>query len=280
MQKHSFEINIKEPVEAAIAHVSGRTPIGAIMAVAMYRRPTTREYLQQYVAKKAKAGPLANIMAGTFHNKQGHVVARKGLDESEEAKLHRAASEIRKMLPMLFIVPAMAQVRFEHTVSLQSWVNFLHSHPLVPEDNRMTYALGLYHGFHGDYIAACHILMPQLENSLRHILKEAGEETSKLNAEGLQEEKSLSQLLQMPRLEQILGADLVFDLKGLLDEKSGDNFRHLLLHGLQDDADLEGSLPVYFYWLVLYMVFAPLNKEGLDLGKKTNGKRQIEEINV
>jgi hypothetical protein len=193
---------------------------------------------------------------------------RKGFDESEESKLHRAASEIRKLQPVLFISPALAQVRFEHNISLQSWVDFLHSHPFIPDSHRVTFAKGLYHGYQGDYIAACHILMSQVESSLRHLLKEAGEETSKLNSEGLQDEKTLSQLLDVPSLAKILGSDLVFDLKGLLDEKVGDNFRHLLLHGLQDDDDLSGDLPIYFYWLVLYMVFAPLNREGLDLGKK------------
>jgi type I restriction enzyme R subunit len=132
----------------------------------------------------------------------------------------------------------------------------------------LTYARGLYYGFQGDYVSAAHILMPQVEASLRHILKEAGFETSKLNAEGLQEEKTLTQLFQMEHLSKVFGPDMLFELRGLLDEKSGDNFRNLLLHGLQDDDDLSGSLPVYFYWLVLHLVCVPLNTEGLDLNRK------------
>lgn len=224
--------------------------------------------MQKYAADKAETSPLLETISQTFHNKHGHVVARKDLNESEESKLYRIASEIRRMLPTLFIVPAMQQIRFEHNVGLQEWVDFMHSHPFVPQSHRITFAEGLFHGFHGDYVAACHILVPQIENSLRHLLKESGEETSKLNLEGLQEEKSLSQLLEMPKLEQIFGKDILFDLRGLLDKKEGDNFRHLLLHGLTDDDDLNGTLPAYVYWLVLHLIFLPLSCEGLDLEKK------------
>ncbi|MDI1226177.1 MAG: DUF4209 domain-containing protein [bacterium] len=272
MQRHSVNIDITESVKEAIAHVSDRNALGAIMAAAFYRFPSSREALQKHVAEKAEAGPLAHMLAATYHDKHGRVVARKELEEPEENHLHRAAAEIRSMQPALFIRPALAQIRFEHAISFREWVDFLHSHPFVPEHSRMTYARGLYHGFHGDYVAAACILMPQVEKSLRHILKEAGEETSKLNADGLQEEKSLSQLLEMRALENILGKDLLFDLRGLLVEKVGDNFRHLMMHGLLDDDDMESSLPVYFYWLILHMIFSPLDRKGLDLGKRPPDK--------
>jgi tetratricopeptide (TPR) repeat protein len=268
MQKHTIELNIQEPVENAIAHVAGKTTIGAILRLALYRRPTSIAELKKSLADQMKNAPLLSTIGGTYHNKKGHVVARKELDESEEDKLHRVASEIRSLQPMLFIEPALTQIRLEHTISLQEWIDFLHSHPFVPPEHRVTYAKGLYHGFHGDYAAAAHILVPQVENSIRYILEQNGEETSKLNTQGLQEESTLTTLLNNPKLVQIIGDNVVFDLKGLLDEKVGDNFRHLLSHGLLDDNALDSALPVYFYWLVLNLIFGFLSTEGLDLGPK------------
>src|SRR5690606_27066837 len=39
----------------------------------------------------------------------------------------------------------------------------------IPNGREIMYAQGLYEGFNNNYIAAAHLLMPQIENSLKHI---------------------------------------------------------------------------------------------------------------
>ena len=41
--------------------------------------------------------------------------------------------------------------------------------PFVPEDRMHDYCLGLTAGFQNDFVTAAHLLIPQLENSLRHL---------------------------------------------------------------------------------------------------------------
>ncbi|MFC3161608.1 hypothetical protein ACFOEQ_27085 [Chryseobacterium arachidis] len=41
--------------------------------------------------------------------------------------------------------------------------------PFVPEDRLHIYSLGITAGFQNDFVTAAHLLIPQLENSLRHL---------------------------------------------------------------------------------------------------------------
>lgn len=86
--------------------------------------------------------------------------------------------------------------------------------PFVSPGFEHIYALGLARFFQGDMMSACHLLFPQLENSLRHVLSDAGIDTSKLDEEMLQEDRSLSGLLSNRRapLESIFGVDLVYTI--------------------------------------------------------------------
>jgi len=46
--------------------------------------------------------------------------------------------------------------------------------PFIPEDRLFIYAKGLYQGFNNDFLSAAHLLMPQIENILRHLAVQNG----------------------------------------------------------------------------------------------------------
>lgn len=135
---------------------------------------------------------------------------------------------------------------------------FLHS-PFVPPSRARIYARGLYAGFIGDVLVAAHLLVPQLENSLRYILQENGEIVTGLDNKGIQNENGLNKLFEdhQELLEQLIGRDVTYDLRGLLAEHAGTNFRNRLMHGLLDDAVFMDTFPfhtIYLWWLTLRLV--------------------------
>jgi hypothetical protein len=96
-----------------------------------------------------------------------------------------------------------------------------------------------------------------LENSLRHILKGAGERVSTLNPSGIQEALRIGALLDHPKTVEIFGEDTVQDLKGILIDRTYGNLRNEVSHGLVTWGTFHQPCCVYLWWLVLRFVLMP-----------------------
>ncbi|WLH51302.1 DUF7380 domain-containing protein [Pseudomonas tolaasii] len=132
--------------------------------------------------------------------------------------------------------------------------------PFVAPGFEGTYALGLARFLQGDMISACHLLFPQLENSLRHVLSDAGIDTSKIDEEMLQEDRSISGLLKNRReqLESIFGVDLIFTIDLLFNLKGGPCLRHELAHGKLATGSCYLASSIFACWLMYYLACLPL----------------------
>lgn len=132
--------------------------------------------------------------------------------------------------------------------------------PFVPSGFEHIYALGLARFLQGDMMSASHLLFPQLENSLRHVLSDAGIDTSKLDEEMLQEDRSISGLLKNRRdqLEAIFGVDLIYMIDLLFNLKGGPCLRHELAHGKLASGACYLHSSIYACWLMYYLVCLPL----------------------
>jgi hypothetical protein len=70
----------------------------------------------------------------------------------------------------------------EHGIQRRDFVFLLAGNPLIPPGHEGIYLRGLQSGFFGDWLVAMHLLIPQLEASLRHVLQHRGVVTSTLEA--------------------------------------------------------------------------------------------------
>ncbi|WP_236536291.1 hypothetical protein, partial [Pseudomonas syringae] len=132
--------------------------------------------------------------------------------------------------------------------------------PFVHPGFKQIYALGLARFLQGDMMSACHLLFPQLENSLRHVLSDVGFDTSKLDEEMFQEDRSISGLLKNRRdqLESIFGVDLIYTIDLLFNLKGGPCLRHELAHGKLASGNCYLPSSIYACWLMYYLACLPL----------------------
>ncbi len=65
----------------------------------------------------------------------------------------------------------------------------------VPPGFEAIFSQGFSKLVQGDMVSAAHMLIPQLENALRHVLNNRRSNTAKLNVDLTQEDQSLKQLL-------------------------------------------------------------------------------------
>lgn len=124
--------------------------------------------------------------------------------------------------------------------------------PFVPADREDLFSLAFARFFGGDFISALHILVPQMENSLRHVLKQAGHEPSSIRSDMTQENRTLSVMLNKDRgsLEGIYGTAIVYEIENLFDFRGGPALRHQLAHGLVSGAACYGADAIYACWFM------------------------------
>jgi hypothetical protein len=150
-----------------------------------------------------------------------------------------------------FISPACHQICSEHNISLNDLSFIEKENSFIPQGHETLYTRGLLAGLQGDLIVASHLLIPQLENSLRYILKQNNCVTSHLN---IQDDYPITQVLELPHLKEILDEDTVFTLRTLLVEKGrGFNLRNEICHGLFKHDRFFAPEIFYLWWLTLYL---------------------------
>lgn len=109
-------------------------------------------------------------------------------------------------------------------------------------------------------VRARHLLLPQVENSLRHLLKLHGHDSSKIEEDGIEGDRSLNVLLTTFRqqLEAILGERLVWEMDSLLNFRPGPALRNELAHGKMHWNRFFSDEAIMACWLVYLLVILPI----------------------
>lgn len=90
----------------------------------------------------------------------------------------------------------------------------------------------------GDHVKAIHVLIPQIEYTLRRLLFLLGQPPNKAmrSAKGVLQEKTLTDLLIEPEIRRVLGEDCLWYLSVLLADPRGPNLRNRVCHGLASSS--------------------------------------------
>ena len=256
----SQEIDISNQVEQAKAQVRGKEFNDAIFALALLGASPKISYLRQQVQETRG---LSSFFPAVMVNEVGKVTARQpsNFDEAETAirfEMYRNAILVQSLHAQMYIEPAINQINLEHNVIIKDFISIISYSPFVPPNREYLFAKGLYAGLTGDFITSTHILIPQIENSIRYLLSQRGVLTSGIDNYGIQKEHQLSTTLYSQEIESIFDEDTVFDLKGLLIENSGSNLRNRIDHGLINDNGFLSPLMSYLWWLTLRLCCFPI----------------------
>ncbi|WP_170943250.1 DUF4209 domain-containing protein [Methanosarcina spelaei] len=237
----------------------------AVFALASIVSSPKISKLRDDVEKVVNENPLSDIILGTLVNEAGKQIYKKKSMHSEKPDDKEKATEDEmfkhaKFYHLNFVVgiiePARQQIIQEHKVQIEDLLPIVSSNLFVPAGRELIYAYGLHAGLIGDFLTSTHLLIPQLENSIRYVLNSNGIITSSLDISGIQNEHGLNNTLIKEKLTEFIPEDIVFDLRGLLIERCGSNLRHRMAHGLIDFQEYESSLEVkYLWWLTLNLCY-------------------------
>jgi Domain of unknown function (DUF4209) len=252
----------QETQKQAAEHVRGLSLHRAVIRLANITTPVVLAALaKQYerISEETIFDKIIETTAVDHFGKVTDVIEPVGTVSAEEEaanqrkRLTQHARTIHWPTKVIwFIEPARLSLMEQHAVRRRDLHFLVLNNPFIPPGHEGIYIRGLQAGFYGDWLQSMNLLVPQIENSIRHVLNQNGVITTTLR-NGIQKEKNINDLLPSDEVKDIFGEDLLFDLRGILIERFGHNLRNESAHGLMPEAAFYDASSVYLWWLILHI---------------------------
>lgn len=259
----SPSIDITDLINKSREAVSGKEPLLALKAFAsLYLGPNV-DKLRAEAQARGRRFVLSRLFGTTSLSRDGRVIARQdgGNLDGEDSEEQLLASMVRDHQIMAGLViqgqmlPAIDVLRAEHNFTLQDFVNLAAACPLIPPGREHLVGTALLAGLNGDFDIALHLLTPQVEHLVRYHLKQAGILTTRVDKDGIENEIGLSSLMGLPGVDNVLSADMAFEIRAMLCNPHGPNLRNDVAHGLIDDDQANSLASAYVWWMILRLAF-------------------------
>ena len=268
LPRHVTKLDLEDCRASATKPLKGKTLAESIQALAFAMPVPSKSKLLKNSEETLGKSVLPHIFPTVKLGSDGKVVHKSVRmtehDATAATTLHAYEMfglEIRVLVSG--VIEAMrSQIMSDFYIKIEDLQPYYEFNAFVPPGREWFFAKGLYAGFTGDFATALHLLIPQIENSLRVILNERGIATSSLDPDGIQNEYNLNQLLYGElgnEVETILGEDNLFALRALLVERCTFNLRNRLAHGMLQPEHLFDIPGIYTWWLVLHICACGIN---------------------
>lgn len=264
MRIQSDPVDLADAVSYARSQVSGHPDKFDALATFAMLAPPMDEVSTRANAENMLVGSISHSFpSSTFSSDFRKVASSPGSSGQPDeiavwAEIVRTVHLNAQLLGTGVIRPAQEVLTTEHQFSRQYMASLCLESPTVPEGHERLWGDGLALGLGGDYGAAVSVLIPQLEQVVRVMLKRRNVHTLFVDEHNVESEKSLNVLLDMTETEQIFGAGMVMEMKALLVVQSGPNLRNDVAHGLLDDAAGWSYSALYMWWFCLRLVMWPV----------------------
>lgn len=254
----SPRIDVSDLAKMSVEYVSGRNSVEALVAFCALDGVPDGDVMMADAEKSLQQDTFSALFSGAVISSDGRQVANTGPEDGWEQQIAAKARENFRQHASLVAVsslaPTLNQLRSEHGYRRDDFNAIAERSPIVPADRARIVGQGLYAGFCGDMIQALHVLMPQFEHIVRHVLKGSGAFTAQHDRDGLDSEVGLSKLIERPQMIEEFGEGLTLAIHAIMCDRAGSNLRNDVAHGLADEALCESPLTLYGWWMVLKLV--------------------------
>jgi uncharacterized protein DUF4209 len=259
-------IDISEIIHNARQAVRGKDAVEALRAFANVYHEVDADDLRSKAIVNIQKHPLQHLFDATMYSRDGRVIAKRPsmnmVSPSTDGDETVIISEMLRTYSILVGIVVQGNILPAHDVLLQEhrfregdFIAMASQSPIVPKDRAQLFGKALFSGYDQDYVAAIHLLTPQIENMVRVHLKISRITTTNLDKNGIENENGLSALMESPESDNVFGKNLAFEIRALFCDAMGPNLRNALAHGLLSADGCESVYAVYAWWLGLRIVF-------------------------
>ena len=259
-------VDVSEVVDRSRQAVTGRTLLDALGIYLNLHPVMNAQQLRSKAIENLNAHPLQALLSTVVVGDDGRIVAkRSGVDlnamdsDSSEAAIRAEMVNTYVMyvhsIVYGVVLPGLEVLRLEHRLREGDFRGIAARSLAVPPGREGLFGKALFAGYEWDFVAAIHILAPQVEHMVRFHLKHMGIRTTTLDSEGVEAEVGLSALMNITESAKIWGDDVAFEIKALFCDSVGPNIRNDVAHGLFSEEKCKSTTSVYAWWLGLKIVF-------------------------
>jgi hypothetical protein len=263
MRGFQHKVDFTESIEKAPASVEGLGLFEAILCFVTLPCVDVKD-LRATTLRGIKDFPLQGLMPTKIFDLRGRLVEQAPSALASDPAEREAAVQMRMMqnadlhrwhMFHGYLQPIYYKIAEEHRLTEPRVWELVQGSMLIPPQREEFFVRGLAAGFRGDLLLAHHLLIPQIENALRWVLHGLGTIARAIDDAGIEEEWPLQRCLAAPKVVELFGEDLVYELRTLLIEKGGPNLRHLSMHGVMSPGEYRSLQSFYAWWLMLKMTF-------------------------
>jgi hypothetical protein len=205
----------------------------AAYRLALHTAPKVQD-VRARLAHLRQIAPIQFLVHRVSYGNSGLPVTQTGsADENPDAHF---SMQYGKELPIsgMFFHLGWQKLLAKFGYNAESLLRELDPTPLIRPDRRPFFVEGLGAHFTGDYVKAIHVLVPQVENMLRELLRFLRiPRTKRVRGQpGVTELKNMNDVLRDPRVIETLEDDLRVFLTHLYIDKHSFNLRNDLSHGI------------------------------------------------
>jgi hypothetical protein len=190
-----------------------------------------KEEIKSQIFKHYKKDPLPFIITTQLMDGDGRFFAKLGdLENDLEGHLaHRLTHNLALSGAFLNIV--FNKIIEEGILTREDFFSSITRSPLFQEERKAIIARGIDSFFNKDFITGIHILIPQIEEAIRHLVELCNGVILKSKNGGFQL-RTLDELLRDEIIKRILGENIQFYLRVVLTDQRGWNIRNKVCHGI------------------------------------------------
>lgn len=261
MKEIQHDVDLTDIVNSSTSSVAGLSLPRAIIGMFMCDEAPDLDKLRADVEDDLE---ITSMIPTDLIDDQGRTTHRApeyhgDASNANEQRLRFEMAEYRKKYRILstngVINPIRQRIACEHTISEKLLRLLFSLSTFVPPDREAIFARGTLRFVAGEDMEAASILIPQLESSLRHILRLTGTDTTTTDNDGIQEDASLTILISKHReqLIDILGEEIVHEIEMLFCFKGGPAIRHGIGHAKYNASDYGNENLVWGTWFVIHL---------------------------
>ncbi len=227
---HETTISKKE-MDEHVESIIGNGLTTALTRIAFNYVPK-RETVVDQIKELSKQHPILYIMPQTLQDDKGRPVAHIGpLAEDLDGHVIRQMS-MNMGMSAIFLHQVVEELQKKYQPSVEETTAFLYKSPVFEEGKRTIIEAGLRSYFQQDYIAAIHMLIPQIEAAIRVLLEILGGSTYRKGRHKGLFLKTFDELLRQEMIVQSLQEDVSHYLRVLFTDPRGWNIRNSVCHGI------------------------------------------------
>ena len=238
MAIHSFEMEVtKEELDEYLNSLLADGQESASIRVTLQFIPK-RDKAENQVKTLAQDYPMSFLFPKQLLDDEGRPVGLVGSveDDLEGNVVHHVSQTM--IYSMVFLRNALAAFIDRFEVSTQEFLNHIYTSPIFGEDKKEIIEKGINAYMQGEVVTAVHLLIPQIEASIRRLAEFLGIAIIKQGRNGAMQYKLLDELLREPQMQETLGKDTSWYFRILLTDQRGWNLRNSVSHGLLTHGQL------------------------------------------